>query len=140
MRMRRLTSLTWGLLLACTFGLAQSGTDTLIQATKDWLKNSSLGAREELNASMDGRSLITTPAGDVLSKERLAPSDASQPVQKLPTMDLDSPIARVFGETGVVMSRLKPSEGPALNATFVFVNRQGARSEEHTSELQSPMY
>jgi hypothetical protein len=124
--MHRLTGLTLGLLLACTFGLAQSGTDTLIQATKDWLKNSSLGAREELNASMDARSLITTPAGDVLSKERLVPSDASQPVQKLPTMDLDGPIARVFGETGVVMSRLKPSEGPALNATFVFVNRQGA--------------
>jgi hypothetical protein len=40
-------------------------------------------------------------------------------------MDLDGPIARVFGETGVVMSRLKPSEGLALNATFVFVNRQG---------------
>jgi len=124
--MRRFTGVTFGLLLACTFGLAQSGTDTLIQATKDWLKNSSLGAREELNASMDARCLVTTPAGDVLSKERLVPSDVSQPVQRLPAMDLDGPIARVFGETGVVMSRLKPSEGPALNGTFVLVNRQGA--------------
>jgi hypothetical protein len=121
-----MTRLTFGLLLACACALPQSATDTLIQATKDWLKNSSAGARDELNRSMDARCLITTPAGDVLSKERLVPSDVSRPVQTLPAMDLDGPMAHVFGETGVVMSRLKPSEGPALNATFVFVNRQSA--------------
>ena len=69
---------------------------------------------------------FVTPAGDVLVRERLIPSDTSQPVQQLPAMELDAPLARVIGETGVVMSRLKPSAGPALNATFVFVRQQSA--------------
>jgi len=124
--MQRIVCLTFGLLLPVSRAFPQDSPDTLIQATKEWLKNSSVGDRDKLNASMDARCLITTPAGDVLSKERLVPTDVSKSVQRLPAMDLDGPIARVFGETGVVMSRLKPSEGPALNATLVFVNRQGA--------------
>jgi hypothetical protein len=115
-----------GLLLASTPALPEDSADILIHATRNWLKNISLGARTALEASMDERCLITTPAGDVLPKERLIPADVSRPVQKLPSMDLEGPTARTFGATGVVMSSLKPSEGRALNGTFVFVRQQGA--------------
>ena len=125
MRLQRIVCIAFGLLLALASAFPQDSPEALIQATKDWLKNSSMGARDELNALMDARCLMTTPAGDVLSKERLVPTDVSKPVQKLPAMDLNGPIARVFGDTGVVMSRLRPSEGPTLNATFVFVSRRG---------------
>ena len=112
------------LLLAATTCLAQSPTDGLIDAAKSWLKNINSGSRAELLAATDERFIATTPAGDVLVRERLIPSDTSQPVQRLPLMELDGPLSRVFGETGVVMSRLKPSTGPALNATFVFVRQR----------------
>ena len=124
MRIQRFVFLTLGLLLAFPSAFPQNSPDALIQVTRDWLKKSSLGAREELNALTDDRCLFTTPAGDVLSKERMIPTDTSKPVQRLPAMNLDGPIARVFGETGVVMSRLKPDQGPDLNSTFVFVGRQ----------------
>lgn len=114
------------LLLVVTTGFGQSPTDSLVDAAKTWLKNVSVGSRVELLSSTDERFLATTPAGDVLVRERLIPSDTSQPVQQLPLMELDAPLARVIGETGVVMSRLKPSAGPVLNATFVFVRRQSA--------------
>jgi hypothetical protein len=115
-----------GLLLAVTAGFGQSPADGLVDAAKNWLKNVSAGSRAELLASTDDRFIATTPAGDVLVRERLIPSDTSQPVQQLPPMELDAPLARVIGETGVVMSRLKPSAGPPLNATFVFVRQQSA--------------
>jgi hypothetical protein len=113
-------------LLTASASFAQSPSDGLIDATKSWLKNVSSGARSELLASTDERFIATTPGGDVLVRERLIPSDASRPVQTLPPMELDGPIMRVVGETGIVMSRLKPSTGTALNATFVFVRQQSA--------------
>jgi hypothetical protein len=107
-------------------GVGQSLADSLLDATKNWLKNMSAGSQEELLASTDSRFIATTPAGDVLVRERLIPADTSQAVQQLSPMELDGPIARVIGETGIVMSRLKPSDGPPLNATFVFVRQQSA--------------
>jgi hypothetical protein len=115
-----------GLLLAATAGFGQSPSDGLIDAAKSWLKNVSAGSRAELLSSTDAYFIATTPAGDVLVRERLIPSDTSQPVQQLPPMELDGPLARVIGEMGVVMSRLKPSAGLALNVTFVFVRQQSA--------------
>ncbi|MBS1855630.1 MAG: nuclear transport factor 2 family protein [Acidobacteria bacterium] len=90
------------------------------------MKNSAAGSRAELLASTDDRFIATTPAGDVLVRERLIPTDNRQAVQRLPPMELDAPLVRIIGETGVVMSRLKPSAGPALNGTFVFVRQQSA--------------
>src|SRR5438552_1693693 len=112
------------LFLTVTAGFSQSPADSLLDATKSWLKNVSAGSRAALLASTDDRFIATTPAGDVLVRERLIPTDTSQFVQQLPPMELDAPLARVIGETGIVMSRLKPSAGPALNATFVFVRQQ----------------
>jgi hypothetical protein len=82
--MQRFVFLTIGLLLAFTSAFPRDSPDRLIQVTRDWLKKSSLGAREELNALTDPRCLFTTPTGDVLSKERLIPTDVSKPVQRLP--------------------------------------------------------
>ena len=117
----RLASSVLSLCIAVAAQDREKLTDELMQATKQWLSNISSGNGTELNALMDPRFLATTPAGDVLSKERLVPSDSSKPVQKLSASELDAPIARAFGDTGVVMSRLKAAEGPALNGTFVFV-------------------
>ena len=114
------------LFLTVTAGFGQSPADGLVEATKSWLKNVSAGSRAELLASTDDRFIATTPAGDVLVRERLIPSDTSQSVQRLSPMELDAPLARVIGETGIVMSRLRPSDGPVLNATFVFVRQQSA--------------
>src|SRR3954453_18728925 len=114
------------LFLALSAASGQNPTDSLVEATKSWLKNVSAGSRAELLASMDDRFIATTPAGDVLVRERLVPSDASQSVQQLPPMELDGPLVRIIGATGIVMSRLKPSAGPALNATFVFVRQESA--------------
>jgi|ERR1017187_4202413 len=114
------------LFLAVTASFGQSPTDGLVEATKNWLKNMSAGSRAELLASTDDRFIATTPAGDVVVRERLIPADTRQSVQQLPPMELDGPLARAIGETGIVMSRLKPPAGPALNATFVFVRQQSA--------------
>ena len=120
----------WTRVVVCLFfavtAAGQNSSDALVDAAKTWLKNASAGARAELLASTDERFIATTPAGDVLARERLIPSDTNQPVQQLPPMELDSPLAQVIGDTGVVMSRLKASDGPALNATFVFVRAQSA--------------
>jgi hypothetical protein len=114
------------LLLTGTAGFGQSRAEGLINATKSWLKNASAGLRVELLASTDEHFIATTPAGDVLVRERLIPVDTSQAVQQLPPMELGAPVARAIGDTGIVMSRLKPSSGPALNGTFVFVRQQSA--------------
>jgi hypothetical protein len=121
---RSLTLVAVGLVLSVATAFPQNASDALTDAARNWLKNISAGSRAELNASMDERFIATTPAGDVLVKERLVPSDPSQPVQQMPAMELDGPIARTIGETGIVMSRLKSSVGPALNATFVFAKQQ----------------
>jgi hypothetical protein len=104
----------------------QSTPDDLAAAARKWLQNISAGSRAELNLLMDERFIATTPAGDVLVKERLVPSDPNQPVQQLPAMELEGPLTRVIGETGVVMSRLRPVSGSPLNATFVFAKQQSA--------------
>jgi hypothetical protein len=119
------TTIAIALFVAVT-AAGQNSTEALIEAAKTWLKNASAGSRAELLATTDDRFIATTPAGDVLVRERLIPSDTSQPVQQLPPEELDGPLARVIGETGVVMSRLKTSGGPPLNATFVFVRQQSA--------------
>ncbi len=113
-------------LLFAVIAAGQSSPDGLIDAAKTWLKNESAGSRAELLASTDDHFIATTPAGDVLERERLIPSDTTQAVQQLPPMELDSPVARIIGDTGIVMSHLKGSSGPAMNATFVFVKRQNA--------------
>jgi hypothetical protein len=124
-RFIRLAVVLISVLIAGAAQEEQKIPDDLIQATKQWLKDSSLGDRTQLNASMDPRFLATTPAGDVLSKERLVPTELSKPVQKLPSMELDGPIARAFADTGVVMCRLRATEGPDLNGSFVFVRSDG---------------
>ncbi len=104
----------------------QGDANRLVDAASAWLKNISAGARAELLETTDERFLATTPAGDVLARERLVPVDTSQSVQRLPPLELDSPLARVVGETGVVVSKLKTTGGPALNATFVFSRQKSA--------------
>ena len=71
---------------------------------------------------------MTTPAGDVLTKERLVPDDPAQAVQQLPAFDLDSPMVRLYGDTAVLMARLKSTAGAAqtMNRTFVYNKRDGA--------------
>jgi hypothetical protein len=66
--------------------------------------------------------MFTTPAGDVLPKERLVPDDPDEAVQQLPAMSLENPIARIYGDTAVVMGSLKSAADPKqiLNSTFVF--------------------
>lgn len=110
--------------IAPCFGLAS--TDGLVDAARTWLKNASTGARAELLAATDERFLATTPAGDVLARERLIPSDTSRPVQQLPPMELDAPLSRAVGDTGVVVSHLKATAGHDLNATFVFVRQRSS--------------
>src|SRR5215472_18530160 len=83
----------------------QASNDGLVEAARTWLKNASTGARTELLATTDPRFLATTPAGDVLGRERLIPSDTSQPVQQLPPMELDAPLSRSVGDSRVVVSR-----------------------------------
>jgi hypothetical protein len=45
--------------------------DEIVQLTQEWLKAISTGDRVVLNRIMDSRCLITTPGGDILSKDRL---------------------------------------------------------------------
>ncbi len=111
--------------------LAQSGKtpqDEVSDAAGKWLKAVSSGDRAALNAIMDSRFMATTPAGDVISKNRLVPDDPSRPVQQLPPLQLDSPLTRVYGDTAVLMGRLKSSDnsGQLLNSTFVFSKQNGA--------------
>jgi len=80
--------------LTLTAAFPQSPSDSLLDAAKHWLKLVSTGSRTELLASTDERFLATTPAGDVLVRERLIPTDTTQAVQQLPPMELESPLAR----------------------------------------------
>jgi hypothetical protein len=103
----------------------QSAQDELLQTTRNWLKGMSTGDRAGLNAIMDPRFIATTPAGDVITKERLVPDDPTQAVQQLPALELDSPIVRLYGDSAVLMGRLKAAADvkQVLNATFVFSRR-----------------
>lgn len=113
-----------GFTLMPTAVVAQTPQQLLIEASRAWLKSISAGDRAKLDAMMDPLFFATTPAGDIVSKDRLVPSDPSQAVQRLPALDLEGPMVRVYGETGVVMARLKPeTSGPILNGTFVFGNQ-----------------
>jgi hypothetical protein len=116
--------------LTLAIGLTQSSKspqDDVIAATNKWLKDISAGDRTALNGAMDGRFLATTPAGDIITKDRLVPDDTSSPVQQLPPLELDSPIVRLYGDTAVLMARLKSASGSAqaLNGTFVYAKQNG---------------
>jgi ketosteroid isomerase-like protein len=122
MRIRR-AFLTALFLATLVSGHAQeSSQDQLQHMTRDWLQAIGAGNRDALNKIMDPKFIATTPAGDVLTKERLVPNDADHPAQKLPPLELDGPLVRVYGDTGVLMTRLKPAagDGPSMNGTFVF--------------------
>jgi hypothetical protein len=100
------------LLIAATTCLAQSLTDGLIDAAKSWLKNINSGSRTELLASTDDRFIATTPAGDVLVRERLIPTDTSQPVQQLPLTLSKSAAAfctTLSSSEGIEIGRRRPS-------------------------------
>lgn len=103
----------------------QSAQDEVVQLTRNWLKGISTGDRAGLNAIMDPRFIATTPVGDVLTKERLVPDDASQAVQQLPAMDVDSPLVRVYGDSAVLMGRLKSMTDAkqVMYGTFVYAKR-----------------
>jgi len=106
----------------------QSAQDEVLQTARSWLKDMSTGDRAGLNAIMDPRFIATTPAGDVLTKERLVPDDPTQAVHQLPALELDSPIVRLYGDTAVLMGRLKSvaDAKQVLNGTFVCSKRDNA--------------
>jgi hypothetical protein len=99
--------------------------DEVLQITREWLTAISAGDRAALNRIMDARCLVTTPGGDILSKERLVSEDESRAVQTLPPMELSGPIVRVYASTAVLMTHLKPTgEGQEWIGTFVY-SKQG---------------
>lgn len=106
----------------------QTTQEEVLQAARNWLRDISKGDRTGLNAFMDARFIATTPAGDVLTKERLVPDDLSQSVQKLPAMDLIGPIVRVYGDTAIVMGRLQSTVdvSQVMDGTFIYIKRENA--------------
>ena len=114
-------------LLSTMAGRAQAQRtpqDDVTQITREFLVAINTGDRTTLNRIMDARCLITTPAGDILSKERLVPEDESRAVQTLHRMELNNPVVRVYADTAVLMSYLKPiAEGQEWAATFVYVKQ-----------------
>jgi hypothetical protein len=75
---------------------------------------------------MDARCLLTTPGGDILSKERLVPNDESLGVQTLSPMELSGPIVRIYADTAVLMTHLKPTGGGEESVgTFVYGKQGG---------------
>ena len=104
----------------------QTPQDEVLQITREWLKAISAGDRVTLNRIMDPQCLVTTPGGDILSKERLVPNDDSQSVQTLPSMELSGPLVRIFANTAVLMTHLRPTgEGQEWLSTFIY-NREGS--------------
>jgi len=103
----------------------QTPQDDVLQITREWLTAISTGDRVTLNRIIDPRCLITTPGGDILSKERLVPDDESQGVQTLPSMEISGPIVRIYMDTAILMTHLKPTGGgQEWLSTFVF-SKQG---------------
>jgi hypothetical protein len=106
----------------------QNGQDELLQTTRTWLQHASKGNRGGLNAIMDPNLIATTPVGDVVEKEQLVPDDPGEDVSTLPSLNLEGPVVRLYGDTALVMGRLTPSAGTAqaMNGTFVYNRRGGA--------------
>lgn len=127
----RLTSATFlvcSLFLTVAFSkVPRTPEDDIVKATRNWLTNCTNGDRAALNASMDERFIATTPAGDVLPKARLVPDNPSQAVQRLPAMELESPLVRLYGTTAVLMGRLqsKSDSKQVLNGTFIYIRQEG---------------
>lgn len=128
LRLRLTLSACLLLCLAILSTAQQSAQDDVVRLTRNWLKGVSTGDRAGLNAIMDPRFIATTPVGDVLTKERLVPDDASQAVQQLPALELDSPLVRVYGDSAVLMGRLKSvaDAKQVMNGTFVYAKRDNA--------------
>ena len=125
----RITVVVCFLMLASAFTqVQQTAQDEVRQATRSWLRDISKGDRAGLNAVMDIRFIATTPAGDVLTKERLVPDDPSQSVQQLPVLELDGPIVRLYGNTAVLMGRLLSTAdvNQVMDGTFVYIKRDNA--------------
>jgi hypothetical protein len=55
------------------------------------------------------------------------PDDPSQQVQRLQVLILGSPVVRLYGDTAVLMGRLKSADAPGrdLNGTFVYTRQNG---------------
>jgi hypothetical protein len=114
-------------LLAAYAPTKQSGAQNeVLQATRNWLKGISSGDRAELNAIMDPQFIATTPAGDVLAKDRLVPDGSA--VQQLPAFEVDSPTVRLSGDAAVLMGRLTATSDPkqVLDGTFVYAKRDNS--------------
>jgi len=118
-------------ILICLFAVAgtlsqaqPTAQDQVVQTTRDWLQSIGKGDRGSLNSIMDAHCMITTPAGDILPKDRLVPDDEAQAVQKLPLMDLEDPHVRLYGDTAILMSRLKASAGDSQRMSGTFVYRK----------------
>jgi Domain of unknown function (DUF4440) len=99
----------------------QPNEQTVIRTAEDWLHDVSQGDRTALNSITDSAFIATTPAGDVLTKDRLIPEQGA--VQRLPQFTLQGPTVRIAGSTAVLMGRLHAAEqGGDLNSTFVFIS------------------
>jgi hypothetical protein len=99
----------------------QPSEESVIQAAEEWLHDNSQGDKPALNAITDSAFIATTPAGDVMPKDRLIPEQGS--VQRLPPFTLQGPTVRIAGNTAVLMGRLHAADqGSDLNSTFVFVS------------------
>jgi hypothetical protein len=55
----------------------QPSEQSVIQAAEEWLHDDSQGNKAALNAITDSAFIATTPAGEVLSKDRLIPEQGS---------------------------------------------------------------
>ncbi len=126
----RLTFVVGLLLLLAAHSPTQqsSAQDEVLRTTRNWLEGISSGDRAELNVIMDPQFVATTPAGDVLAKERLVPDDSAQAVQQLPAFEVDSPMVRLSGDTAVLMGRLKATSDAkqVLDGTFVYAKRNNS--------------
>jgi hypothetical protein len=121
-------SVIWPLTLTTALGQSvRTEQDDVTEATSKWLKSANTGDRTALNAIMDERFVATTPAGDVVTKDELMPDDPSQQVQRLQPLILGSPVVRLYGDTAVLMGRLKSADAPGrdLNGTFVYSRQTG---------------
>ena len=99
----------------------QPGEQSVTQAAEEWLHDDSQGNKAALNATTDSAFIATTPAGEVLSKDRLIPEQGS--VQRLSPFTLQGPTVRIAGNTAVLMGRLHAADGSSdLNSTFVFTS------------------
>ncbi len=124
----RITSTTFLIcFLALTSGFSKVAMPEgdVVKATREWLTNCTNGNRAALNATMEEGFIATTPAGEVLPKARLVPDDPSQAIQRLPAMELESPLVRLYGTTAVLMGRLQSTSDSkqALNGTFVYIKQ-----------------